>query len=134
MADDAVLNQGVQIQSQAPLPPSCVIVIFGAAGDLTKRLLIPALYNLSSTGLMPESYAIIGVDIANKDTEVWRAELRSMLNEFISKGSGEKDHNSDLDVGIWQRISGTLKYIQGDFNDPKLYKELATPLRPCHHA
>ena len=39
----------------------CAMVIFGASGDLTKRLLVPALYNLSRTKLLPEQFAVIGV-------------------------------------------------------------------------
>ena len=46
-----------------PAPPA-TMVIFGAAGDLTKRLVIPALYNLAHTGVLPEKFALIGVDRA----------------------------------------------------------------------
>jgi len=48
--------------ANAPAAPPCAMVIFGASGDLTKRLLVPALYNLSRTGLLPEHFAILGVD------------------------------------------------------------------------
>ena len=41
-------------------PPPCAIVIFGANGDLTKRLIIPALYNLARTGLLPKRLALVG--------------------------------------------------------------------------
>ncbi len=51
----------------------CAMVIFGADGDMTKRLLIPALYNLSRTNLLPEKFALIGVDIAKETKESWRA-------------------------------------------------------------
>ena len=45
---------------EAPPAPPCVLVIFGAAGDLTKRLLMPALYNLRRAGLLPENFAVVG--------------------------------------------------------------------------
>ncbi len=43
-------------------PGPCILVIFGANGDLTRRLVVPALYNLASTHLLPENFAIVGVD------------------------------------------------------------------------
>ena len=55
--------------AQAPAEP-CVLVVFGASGDLTKRLLVPALYNLSRTGLLPEHLAIVGVDAVQQDAAV----------------------------------------------------------------
>ena len=48
------------MQNSSPAGP-CVLVIFGASGDLTKRLLIPAIYHLKRSGLLPESFAIVGV-------------------------------------------------------------------------
>ena len=50
-------------------PPPCAIVIFGANGDLTKRLIVPALYNLARTGLLPPRFALIGVDHNDKTAE-----------------------------------------------------------------
>ena len=55
-----------------PAPP-CTLVIFGAAGDLTKRLLVPALYNLRRAGLLPEAFSVIGVARAPK--EIGRAHV-----------------------------------------------------------
>ncbi|HQT80357.1 MAG TPA: glucose-6-phosphate dehydrogenase, partial [Rhodopila sp.] len=52
-------------------PGPCAMVIFGAGGDLTKRLLVPALYNLTTTGLLPEHFELIGVDLADLDTQSW---------------------------------------------------------------
>ena len=58
-------------QSHKSLPPPCAIVIFGANGDLTKRLIIPALYNLARTGLLPKTMALVGVDHNKKTNEEW---------------------------------------------------------------
>jgi glucose-6-phosphate 1-dehydrogenase len=55
------------------------MVIFGATGDLTKRLLAPALYNLSRAGLLPEDFALIGVARAQETTESWREALLNAL-------------------------------------------------------
>ena len=53
--------------------PACTLVIFGAAGDLTKRLLMPALYNLARTGLLPDNFGLIGVDRAGMRGDSFRA-------------------------------------------------------------
>ena len=52
-------------------PDPCAIVIFGAGGDLTKRLVVPALYNLMHGGELPENFVLIGADLAEGTTESW---------------------------------------------------------------
>ena len=59
-----------QIENAAVAPP-CAMVIFGAGGDLTKRLLMPAIYNLSHEGLLPEDFAIVGVDLAQMEVTIF---------------------------------------------------------------
>src|SRR5262249_55288380 len=71
----------------------CTMVIFGAGGDLTKRLLVPALYNLAHTGLLPKEFALIGVGHSAKTTEQWRDELYDMLKAFVGSG---------IDQQAWQ--------------------------------
>ena len=65
----ALANPGVAVA------PPCAMVIFGAAGDLTKRLVVPALYNLVSGKGLPGAFRLVGVDLADKTTEDWRAGL-----------------------------------------------------------
>ncbi len=71
------------------MAPRCAMVIFGAAGDLTKRLVVPALYNLANAKRLSEQFQIVGVDLAAKSTEAWRQSLTDMMNEFVTKGGGE---------------------------------------------
>ena len=59
-----------------PAPP-CTLVIFGAGGDLTKRLLMPSLYNLAGAGLLPEGFSILGVDHSDGTDESLRETLES---------------------------------------------------------
>ena len=73
----------------APLAPPCAVVIFGAAGDLTKRLVVPALYNLVEDKRLPDGFQLVGVDLAAKSTEEWRQGLTEMMNEFVTVGGGE---------------------------------------------
>src|ERR1019366_5453793 len=68
---------------QVPPADPCAMVVFGAGGDMAKRLLIPALYNLSRTKVMPEKFALIGVDLAEGTAESWRDHLYDMLKTFV---------------------------------------------------
>ena len=62
------------------------MVIFGGAGDLTKRLVMPALYNLSCSKRLSDGFRIVGVDLASLTTEVWRDNLTEMMNAFVAQG------------------------------------------------
>src|SRR5439155_876958 len=79
-----------QIGGVAVAPP-CAMVIFGAAGDLTKRLVVPALYNLTTTRQLPNGFQLVGVDRAAKSTQEWRAGLTDTMKEFI-------DHEGEFEV------------------------------------
>ena len=76
------------------------MVIFGAGGDLTRRLLIPALYNLANTGLLPEHFAIVGVDLADRSLDDWRNSLHDMLQSFVGNPSSESRIPA-LDGSAW---------------------------------
>ena len=64
--------------------PDCSMVIFGAGGDLTKRLLIPALYNLARTKLLPEKFSLVGVDRLEMSDEDFRAQIDAALRAFAA--------------------------------------------------
>ncbi len=102
----------------SPLPPAppCVLVIFGAAGDLTQRLLMPALYNLRGAGLLPANLAIVGIARAAKDDSAFRKEFTNSLQKF-----GDKDFSRDDARWLCER----MYYLPGDFNDPSTYQRLA---------
>ena len=81
-------------------PGPCAMVIFGASGDLTRRLLVPALYNLARTGLIPEHFAIIGVDIAERSAEDWRGSLRDDAAELRRQPEQREPHRRDRRCGV----------------------------------
>ena len=62
-------------RTTAPPAPSCVMVIFGAGGDLTKRKLIPSLYNLAASGLLPERFGVVAVDRLDTTSEGFRDQM-----------------------------------------------------------
>src|SRR5262245_5410988 len=97
--------------------PSCVLVIFGAAGDLTKRKLIPALYNLKKADLLSDNFAVIGVARAEMNDEEFRRRLRDDMNQFATE---------PVEDNIWNWMAERLHYRAGDFDDEKTYGELKT--------
>jgi glucose-6-phosphate 1-dehydrogenase len=107
----------------APVAPPCAMVIFGAAGDLTKRLVVPALYNLVTAKRLAEGFQLVGVDLAGKSTEEWRQGLSDMMSEFVTKGGGEfeTDH---IDQDAWGWLTSRMSYLQGDLTDPDAYKRI----------
>jgi len=103
------------------------MVIFGASGDLTRRLLMPAVYNLARTGLLPEHFAAVGVDIAARTAEEWSASLRAMLQSFVGNPNSENRIEA-IDDAVWQRLAAARSYVQGDFADAGLFERLRAHL------
>jgi glucose-6-phosphate 1-dehydrogenase len=100
----------------------CVMVIFGATGDLTKRLVMPALYNLSFTKMLPEKFSLIGVARSQETTLGWRDNLYEGLKSFV--GNAAATFNIDhIDESAWTRLTEKMSYVSGDLNDPALYEK-----------
>src|SRR5258708_19197938 len=104
-----------QSTETAHVGPPCVLVIFGAAGDLTKRKLIPALYNLKENNLLPDSFAVIGVARAEMNDEEFRRRLSDEIGEFAT------DH---VDPQDWKWLEERLYYLSGDFDDDQTFVRL----------
>jgi glucose-6-phosphate 1-dehydrogenase len=105
----------------------CALVIFGAAGDLTKRLVVPALYNLARTGLLPENFALIGVDRNDRSVEEWRNQLLDMLKSFVGNPSSEFSADR-IDEATWNKVASRMAYVQGDFTKGDTYERVRTTL------
>jgi glucose-6-phosphate 1-dehydrogenase len=103
------------------------MVIFGATGDLTKRLLIPALFNLLGTHVLPDNFALIGVARTAGTVETWRKELYGMLKSFVGNASAEFAVDQ-IDEAVWRRLAEKMLYVQGDMTTPDLYKRLGDVL------
>jgi glucose-6-phosphate 1-dehydrogenase len=93
----------------------CVMVIFGATGDLTKRLLMPSLYNLKASGLLPEKFAVIGVSTTDYTSQSFR---ESLSQDASTHATGP------IDPTVWAWLSERLHYVPGDFADPATYDRL----------
>ena len=69
----------------AKVAPPCIFVLFGATGDLTARLVFPAIYNLATQGLLPKEFAIVGIARKEADTDGFRKHLRDSLDKFAGR-------------------------------------------------
>lgn len=107
--------------------PPCTLVIFGAGGDLTKRLLMPALYNLASGGLLDDAVRIIGVDHNANTDEGWRQALSDTMQSFTTDRTSEF-HPDHIDPKAWGFVRERLHFRQGDFTAPETFSGLAQVL------
>ena len=114
-------------KDRVAVAPACAMVIFGAAGDLTKRLVVPALYNLVSGKGLPEAFRLVGIDLADKTTEGWRAGLTETMNEFAARGGGEFEIDH-VDENAWRWLAERMSYMRGDLNDSATYRRLGEHL------
>jgi glucose-6-phosphate 1-dehydrogenase len=121
-ADRAPEIAGTPHAESAPPAPQCAMVIFGAAGDLTKRLVVPALYNLAQAHELPNQFQLIGVDLAAKTSEQWRDGLTATMKEFVTH-DGEF-HIDQIDQAVWRWLTERMSYVQGDLNDTDTYARL----------
>jgi glucose-6-phosphate 1-dehydrogenase len=100
--------------------PECAIVIFGASGDLTKRKLMPALYQLALDRKLPASFAIIGNSRTPLTDEAFRDKMGEEVKQFLESGS--------FDPEQWANFAANLHYIAGNMNDPGMYKAIGEKL------
>jgi len=118
---------------QAKPADPCALVIFGATGDLTKRLVVPALYNLSRSKVLPERFALIGVARTETNADGWRRGLHDMLESFVGHAGAE--FNTDhIDEDAWARLADKMTYISGDLTDPELYRRVRGALDKAEKA
>jgi glucose-6-phosphate 1-dehydrogenase len=118
---------------QAKPADPCAMVIFGATGDLTKRLVMPALYNLSRTKMLPEQFALIGVARAEGTAESWRDGLYDTLKSFVGNAASEFDVDH-IDEAAWQWLAEKMVYVRGDLAKPELYDKLRSALAEADKA
>jgi len=104
----------------------CIMVICGASGDLTKRKLIPALYNLAAENLLSKSFALVGFARNQMTSEEFRNKISEEISQFATGA---------VDQDLWHWFARRIHYVSGDFDDPKAYaglKELLGKLDTEH--
>jgi glucose-6-phosphate 1-dehydrogenase len=106
------------IAGQRPCDP-CTVVIFGAAGDLTKRKLIPALYNLSTLGILPKQFAVVGVARRALGDGEFRAQMAAELQEYAT---------SKISADEAASFASHLYFVGGDLDDGATFTALKAKL------
>ncbi len=114
-------TQEKTITDEQQVKPSepCVMVIFGAAGDLTKRLLIPSLLNLARSQLLPKEFAVVGFARAEMSTDDFRAKMSQDIQEFAT---------GSVDADTWDWLVQRLYYVRGNFEEKSAYQQLRDQL------
>src|SRR5436305_10819898 len=97
-----------------PAPPG-TMVIFGATGDLTKRKLFPALYNLAASGLLPDELAVVGMGRTEVSTEDFRAKLKDEIHQFAT---------AKVDEELVRWLVERVYYTPGEFQDAAAFERL----------
>ncbi len=96
----------------------CVLVIFGASGDLTARKLIPALYEMHRAGALPAKFQVLGVSRREKNDAAWRDELALSVQK----------HAKGWDAAAWSNFATCIHYFAGDAAQGEMYRALAERL------
>jgi len=96
-----------------------VMIIFGAGGDLTSRKLVPALFHLCEDRLLPDSFAVLGVDRLELTDEGFRDHLLGHVRDHLGSG---------FDPQVWERLAQRIHYLQGNIDDQGMYLRLCERL------
>src|SRR5438874_4270973 len=120
MAEVSTLNQPEPSAgaSRAMPPQSCVLVIFGAPGDLAWRKLLPAVYNLNVDGVLPSHFAVVGFGLPAEGGDVGNPDdyLRARAKDGITRFSRQP-----LTTSNWEDYARSLFFVPGSFNDLRAY-------------
>ncbi|RQW78460.1 MAG: glucose-6-phosphate dehydrogenase, partial [Methylococcus sp.] len=114
------MNTPASLLPEGPGRPgdSCVMVIFGATGDLTQRKLLPALYNLARAKLLSSRFAIIGTSVEPLEPEAFRERLLEAIRAYAT------DATDELDESVLAWFASRIHYVSGDVRDPEFYGRL----------
>ena len=102
------------------MPEPCIMVIFGASGDLTKRMLIPSLYELFLDDLLPENFTVVGYSRKEMDTASFQEMLKEGIKEFGTEGSFNEEK--------WEKFKKNIYYIISDYAEINSFRNLKEEL------
>jgi glucose-6-phosphate 1-dehydrogenase len=114
--EDNPLLEGLEIRRA---PDACILVIFGASGDLTKRKLFPALYSLAFRQMLPENFAVVGASRSEESDDEFRDRMKEAVQE-----SARDTFRDD----VWETLADGMHYVALDFADEQGEEELARTL------
>ncbi len=103
------------------IPDPCVVIIFGASGDLTHRKLMPSLFSLACEGLLPENFAVVGVARSDMDTESFRRQIKKAVETYARHRPSK--------CKAWENFAQNIHYHRGQYDDPATYQALIQRLQ-----
>ncbi|MFL5714248.1 MAG: glucose-6-phosphate dehydrogenase [Chloroflexota bacterium] len=109
-----VLREGLRLER---VPDPSIVVLFGATGDLAHRKVIPALYHLWRTNLLPHEFMLVAIGRRPYTDDTFRAEIHTALEKY--------SRVLPLDVDAWESFAKRIEYLQFDFGDPKGFDTLS---------
>ncbi|WP_367880402.1 glucose-6-phosphate dehydrogenase [Schaalia sp. 19OD2882] len=107
------------------IAPACSLVLFGITGDLARKKLVPAIYDLANRGLLNPAFSLVG--FARRD---WSAQD---FDDFV-RSSVEKYARTGFNERTWKQLSAGLRFVSGTFDDPGAYKALAATVEELDHS
>ena len=118
MSEQPVVRKDVAEDTTSPTSQPCVMLIFGASGDLTKRLLVPALYNLACDGLLSDKFAVLGAAMDELTTESFRARMNEDIKKFHTR--------REFEPKPWDDLVSRFNYLPAGFADDNAFAKLKT--------
>ena len=112
------------LRSKESLEP-CVMVIFGATGDLTHRKLLPALYNLALDHPLPAGFSVVAFARRPYDDNVFREQALDSINQY--------SRQRPVNPQVWENFSSGIHYLQSDFHNPEGYEKHNVLLNKIDH-
>lgn len=112
MEENPLQEKGRSVRNSDP----CILVIFGATGDLTARKLMPAVYNIGKEGLLPTNFGCVGFARREKSHDDFRQEMKENINQF--------SRTKPIDESYWNCFKDNIFYHQSQFDDDEGYLRL----------
>ncbi|AEB41839.1 glucose-6-phosphate dehydrogenase [Chlamydia pecorum] len=109
-------NDSLDEAKASPCCPPCVMIIFGATGDLTARKLLPALYHLTKEGRLSKKFVCVGFARREQSHEQFRDAMKHAITMFSS--------SSEIDIKVWEDFQSRIFYHRSAFDDPSGYSSL----------
>src|SRR5881409_3824522 len=113
------LEEGLMLRRK---PDPCVLVIFGASGNLTHKKLMPALYALALRRLLPPRFAIVGVARTEGDDDSWREDMKQAV---------QKNARDEFRQDVWDELAQAMRYVSTDFADEGGEEKLEQMIESC---
>jgi len=118
--EEKVFTISDESEEKQKIPDPCIMVIFGASGDLTKRMLIPSMFRLYCENLLPENFEVLGFSRKEMNNDSCRKAMKKAVDDF-----GDREN---IPAGSWENFEKDIYYMTGAYDDPESYERLKVQL------